>query len=212
MLSCILSFLYKEPNIQNKMYIQWHTMNYIHTYVNGANAKNGKTQLNWKVGIKIHLLARVSAAEFAFSVYLFEERCYKREKTICLLEGSELFLNLYKYCLESILALLVYLWFPECTAFLFQEAFHRFSKWCVSTLQNILKYEWDFKNFKLLRKTLNYCTKTDEIRQTATSMFYTQRCLYHPCIDVHWYLHIYIYCICIARHWMIKYVLINCGC
>lgn len=80
MLNCILSFLYKEPNIQNTIYVQWHNTNYIHTYVNGANAKNGKTQVNWKAGIKINFLAYASAAEFPFSVYLFEQGCYKRQK------------------------------------------------------------------------------------------------------------------------------------
>lgn len=113
MLNCILSFLYKEPNIQNTINVQWHNMNYIYAYVNGANAKNDNTEFNWKAGIKINLLVYASAAEFPFSVYLFEWRCYKREKKVCLLGGSELFLNLYECCLESTLALLVYLLLPS---------------------------------------------------------------------------------------------------
>lgn len=109
---------------------------------------------------------------------------------------------------------------PECTPFFsFQEAFHRFSKWCGGTFVNVLKYEWDFKNIKLLRKTLNYCTKIDETGKPYSNIYviYTQTfmsCIY-KCASI--YLHIYIYCIYIARyvsiHSMIKYVLmINYGC
>lgn len=54
-------------------------MNFIHIYINGAYAKTAK-ELNWRTAIKINLFAYASAAEFAFSVYLFEWRRYKREK------------------------------------------------------------------------------------------------------------------------------------
>lgn len=122
----------------------------------------------------------------------------KGKKKICLLGGSELFLNLYECCLESILALLVHCCL-SAPFFSSQKAIHRFSKWCVGTFVNVLKYEWDFKNTKLLRKTLNYCTRIDETGKPYSDIYviYTQTfmpCIY-KCASISAYIHLlHIHC------------------